>query len=156
MSVWYMLVSPIHFLLCNRNTGYLKGELKSGLVCPVAWYVDVRICLAKNATLVQTKSVWVFTFSICWVRLSGTSICEGGNSDKKMWICLFTCLAIHAIHMDWVRESIWWAIFAIFKTIHGKARETGDDHFWQRCSIQASENNDWWTVEINSFTWKCC
>ena len=156
MSVWYMLVSPIHFLLCNRNTGYLKGELKSGLVCPVAWYVDVmkgpHLPCQECHPGPDKKCVSLYLFNL----LSGTSICEGRNSDKKMWICLFTCLAIRAIHMDWVRESIWWAIFAIFKTIHGKARETGDDHFWQRCSIQASENNDWWTVEINSFTWKCC
>ena len=46
------------------------------------------------------KCVSLYLFNL----LSGTSICEGRNSDKKMWICLFTCLAIRAIHLEWVRS----------------------------------------------------
>ena len=55
MSIWYMLVSSIHFLLCNRNTGYLKGELKSGLVCLVAWYVDVMKIMKNQHLLLDQE-----------------------------------------------------------------------------------------------------
>ena len=27
-----------------------------------------------------------------------------GNEVIKTWICLFTCLAIHAIHLEWVKN----------------------------------------------------
>ena len=36
-----------------------------------------------------------------WVRLFGTSICKGRSSNR---ICLLTCLAICAIHLELIRS----------------------------------------------------
>ena len=34
----------------------------------------------------------------------GTLNVKEGDSIIKMWICLFTCLAIHAVHLELVKE----------------------------------------------------
>ena len=34
----------------------------------------------------------------------GPILVKEGDKMVKMWICLFTCLAVRAIHLEWVRS----------------------------------------------------
>ena len=35
----------------------------------------------------------------------GSFLVKEGSEVVKSWICLFTCLSIHATHLEWVKDS---------------------------------------------------
>ena len=61
----------------------------------------------------------VFTY-VGLDHLGSTQVNEG-NSVVKMWVCLFNCLVVHAIHLELVR-GLSAQFFGLFKVFYRKKK----------------------------------
>ena len=97
-----MQASPIHFLLYDRSIGYLKGEQRSGHVCLIALYEGPSLSLPKIPPWPKQRLSLPFQFP--WLDYLGSVFMKEETGITQMWICLFICLAIRAIHLEWARS----------------------------------------------------
>ena len=102
-----MLALLIPWLVLGMNTGFPREELKLERVFITVLSVDIMRaqhlpcpkCLLGLSREYQSPCHFS---SLDWTTYLGPVFVKEGKGITKMWICLFTCLAVRVVHLEWV------------------------------------------------------
>ena len=104
-----MLAFLIPWPVLGKNTGFPREELK--LKRFFITVLSVNVTRAQHlpcpkCLLGLSREYRVLAISVHWIGLQylGPVFVKEGKGITKMWICLFTCLAVRVVHLEWVRS----------------------------------------------------
>ena len=89
----------------GKNTGFPREELKLERVFIAVLFADVMWAqLPKMPPWPKQRVSESLPFQFTGLDYLGPVFVKESKGITKMWICLFTCLPVRVVHLEWVRS----------------------------------------------------
>ena len=131
--------------------GKITCEASNSAVCSLSPNRTYLIPLSNSSTTAIATLLGERSSTICLVgsRFCGAIICSDGKDSclhSKVWICLFTCCIMRAVHLDLVLNMMSQSFIQCLKRFvnkHGLPHQMAGVKQWQNVqgSCQISEEN---------------